>query len=294
MDTRDVRVVDAFATEPTGGAPVGIIEGDGLTDDQLQAAATELAADVAVETGDDLRVVGPDGDRTHHPHATVATLAAAAARDEREAGTTTVEIAAGTVDVEITDDSGVWLTLDAATTTESTVSHEDIALALDIDVAALRDVGADLPPTVVSAGVEALAVPVNFLEHLSSATPTRSLLADVLETADADALFAFTFDTMAADTAAHARAFTVGDRWTRTVGLEVPATPAIAGGCLAHLYEAGIIETATTSVEQGHFLDRPGRIHVECDSHRIGGHAQTSLDGTITLPAADEDDIIEA
>jgi predicted PhzF superfamily epimerase YddE/YHI9 len=111
-----------------------------------------------------------------------------------------------------------------------------------------------------------------------------------------DAVCVFTFDTLAADAAAHARTFVPpgGHVETRTVGLETTAMPSLAGGLVAQLFERGIIEDATTSVEQGHFVDRPGRVHVETSQGlRVGGHAVTALDGTVTVPPADEDDIIE-
>lgn len=296
MDTRQVLLVDACTAEPTGGTPVAVCpDGAGLADDQLRALARELAADVAALDGDDLRVVGPTGDRTHHPHATVAALAAAHERGEREAGNHTVVTVGGDVDAEVTVEGGVWLERQTPTADEADVDHATVADALGIDVAALRDVGADLPPTVVSAGVDALAVPVNFLEHVSGASPDASALADLLSTVEADAVFAFTFDTLAEDASAHARAFTTApDVWTRRLGTEVPVTPAVAGGVVSRLYDDDIVEDATTAVEQGHFCERPGKIYVEAGSGlRIGGRAVTTTDATVTLPEAEDDDIIE-
>jgi PhzF family phenazine biosynthesis protein len=293
METRQGLVVDACAVEPTGGMPVGVLSGADLTDEQARAVADELAADVALP-GDLLRVVGPNGERDHHPHATIAAVAAEHERGDRDAGTDTVQTTDGERSIEVTSDGGVWLNWPTPTAETVDVGYDALAAALGVDVAALQDVGADLPPMVVSAGVDALAVPVNFLEHLSGAAPDRALLADVLATADADAVFAFTFDTLG-DAAAHARAFTTGEAWTRTNGLEVPVTPAVAGGVVARLFAEGVVEDARTSVEQGHFCDRPGRVHIEAgDSLRLGGHTFTSLDGTLTVPPAEDDDIIEA
>jgi predicted PhzF superfamily epimerase YddE/YHI9 len=74
--------------------------------------------------------------------------------------------------------------------------------------------------------------------------------------------------------------------------MEVPVTPALVGGCLTHLHGRGTVETATTVVEQGHFCDRPGRVHVDATSGlRVGGRTVTTLEGTVTLPPAEDDDI---
>ena len=196
----------------------------------------------------------------------------------------------------MTSDGGVWVAQEPPTVAESEVAEQRIAAALGIDVAALRDVGADLPPLSLSVGQDVLAAPVNFLEHVSGAEPDPVVLSEVADAADVDAVCVFTFDTLAADAAAHARTFVPpgGRIATRTVGLETTAMPSLAGGLVAQLFERGIIEDATTSVEQGHFVDRPGRVHVETDEGlRVGGHAVTALDGTVTVPPADEDDIIE-
>ncbi len=297
METRDALLVDACAAEPTGGVPVGVLpDGDGLSDDQLRRVAGELAATVAVPGGDGLHVVGPTGPRQHHPAATIAALGVEHERGGCEAGEDTVSTAAGTAETEVTSDGGVWVGRSPAAVSESDVDESRVAGALGVDPAAMRDVGADLPLSVLSAGIDALVAPVNFLEHISGATPDPTALAAVADAADVDVVCPFTFDTLAANAACHLRAFVPpGKRLSRrTVGLETPALPAVAGALVSQLFERGTIEDATTSVEQGHFVDRPGRVYVEAgDGVRVGGHTVTSLDGTVTVPAAEDDDIIE-
>jgi PhzF family phenazine biosynthesis protein len=297
METRQTFLVDACAAEPTGGAPVGIVsDGDGLADEQVSAVGDELATSVALPDGDGLRVSGLSGPLEHHPAATIATVGLQHERDEREVGGHTLSTATGTVETEVTSDGGVWVEQSAPTATMANVSESGVADALGIDPAAVRDVGADFPPTLLSVGIDALAVPVNFLEHLSGASPDASALAAVADDADSDVVCGFTFDTLAADAACHLRAFVPPERSVggRTIGLETPALPAVAGGLVSHLFERGSIEDATTSVEQGHFVDRPGRVHVEAGGElRVGGHTVTSLDGSVTVPPVEDDDIIE-
>jgi trans-2,3-dihydro-3-hydroxyanthranilate isomerase len=297
METRDALLVDACAADPTGGVPVGVLpDGAGLTDDQLGAVAGGLATTVAVPDGDSLHVVGPTGPRQQHPAATIAALGGTHERGERAVGEYTISTAGGAVHAEVTSDGGVWVEQSPPAVSEADIEESRIAAALGIDPAAMRDVGADLPPSVVSVGIDALVAPVNFLEHVSGATVEPGTLAAVADAADVDVVCPFTFDTLAADAACHLRAFVPPGRLLgrRTLGLETPALPAVAGALVSQLFERGTIEDATTSVEQGHFVDRPGRVHVDAEGDlRVGGHTHTSLDGSVTVPAADDDDIIE-
>jgi PhzF family phenazine biosynthesis protein len=297
MDTRQAVIVDACAADPAGGTPVGYLpDGTDLTDDQLQTVAGELAVPTAVPDGGGLRVVAPTGPVEGHTAATIGAMGFQHERGERAVGEETLASATGTRDVEVTSDGGVWVDQPRPTVADADADEGRIADALGIDVAALRDVGADLPPLRLSVGSDVLAAPVNFLEHVSGAAPDPVALGEVAAAADVEALCVFTFDTLAADAAAHVRAFVppATDLPVRTVGLETTALPALAGGLVSQLFERGIIEDARTSVEQGHFVDRPGRVHVETGSGlRVGGHSVTTLDGTVAVPTADDDDIIE-
>ncbi|WP_302082461.1 PhzF family phenazine biosynthesis protein [Salinibaculum rarum] len=297
METRQACLVDACAAEPTGGAPVGVVpDGDGLAEEQVAAVAGEFATTIALPDGDGLRVSGPSGPLDHHPAATIATVGFQHERGDREVGEHTLSTAAGTVETEVTSDGGVWVEQSPPTATPADIEESRVADALGIDPASIRDVGADFPPTLLSVGIDTLVVPVNFLEHLSGARPDAPALSAVADATDADVVCGFTFDTLAADTACHMRAFVPPERSVggRTVGLETPALPAVAGGLVSHLFERGSIEDATTGVEQGHFIDRPGRVHVEAGGGlRVGGHTVTSLDGTVTVPPVEDDDIIE-
>jgi predicted PhzF superfamily epimerase YddE/YHI9 len=297
MDSRQAAIIDACAAEPTGGTPVGYLpDGATLTDDQRRAVADELAAPTVVLTDDGLRVAGASGAVDDDTAAIIGAVAFESERGDRDAGEATLQTTTGAVDVEVTGDGGVWVGRERPTVAESSVDEQRVAAALGIDVATLRDVGADLPSLRLTATSDVLAVPVNFLEHVGGAEPDPVALGEVTRAAGVDAVCAFTFDTLSADAAAHLRVFTppTGRGGARTVGMELLASPTLAGGLVAHLFDRGIVEDATTSVEQGHFVDRPGRIHVDAGGDlRVGGHAVTTLDGTVTVPEADEDDIIE-
>lgn len=297
METRQVRLVDACAAEQTGGTPVAVLpDGDGLAEEQLQTVADELATSVVVTGGDEISVYGTSGQLDYHPAATIAAVGCQHERGERAAGSYVFSTVVGSAETEVTSDGGVWVEQSPPTVRTADVEESRAAAALGVDPATVRDVGADLPPAVLDVGLDALAVPVNFLEHLGGASPDAAALTAVADDAGVDVVCGFTFDTLAADAACHLRAFvppgeSIGGR---TVALEAPALPSLAGGVVSHLFGRGTIEDATTSVEQGHFLDRAGRVHVDAGGDlRVGGHTATSLDGRVTVPSVADDDIIE-
>ena len=298
MDTRDVLLVDAFAAEPMAGNPTGVVtDADGLSDDQLRGIASELAASATAFVVDSdradrrLRYFDAAGERDRVEHATVAAHAALYERGAVADGEYEVETGGPTVDVEIKPDGTVWLDQGSADSREVALDHEDAADALGVDVASLRDVGADLPLAVADAGVPWLLVPVNYFQHISSLDPDVAAIEALCRDVEADSLYAFTFDTLGGGSTLHGRGFTpaLGDDSER-------ATGTAAGPCGAYIRLQGAIDDTVEQVvvEQGHFLDRPGTVRVDTDGLEawVGGRAVTTVDGSMTVPDADEDDDI--
>jgi PhzF family phenazine biosynthesis protein len=299
MDTRQALLVDAFTDEPMAGNPAGVVpEADGLDDEQLGKIAAELGASetafvLPAEDADRrLRYFTPETEVDLCGHATVAAHALLFERDHIDAGTHTLATEAGTFEIEVDDDGTVWMEQATAEIRRADASYEDVAEALGVDVATLRDVGADLPLAVASTGVPFLLVPVNYFEHLRDADPDMLAIQQLCESVDAEGLYALTFDTLDGDATIHSRAF------VPLAGIpEDPVTGTGAGAACAYLRQERVLdgEQDELIVEQGHFLDRPGRVRVETDGHdvRVGGRAVTTLDGTLTVPESDDDDIIE-
>jgi predicted PhzF superfamily epimerase YddE/YHI9 len=72
-------------------------------------------------------------------------------------------------------------------------------------------------------------------------------------------------------------------------------TGTASGAAGAYLDRFGAVETDAMRFEQGHFLDRGGAVHVEVDERvRVGGDAVVALEGRLLVPAATENDILEA
>jgi PhzF family phenazine biosynthesis protein len=306
MDTYRTLLVDAFASDPLAGTVAGVVpDADGLTAEQMRAVARELGASetaFVLPSGSAdrrLRYFTPTREVDRCGHATVAAHAHLHEAGVVDADDHTVETSAGVLDVEI-DGGVVWMRQDAPEVSEVSLDYDRLGSALGVDPAALRDVGADLPPAVASTGLPFLCVPVNFLEHLSGADPDVDALADVAADHDAAGVYVFTFDALDGDSTLHARCFGPG----RGVG-EDPVTGTASGACAAYLRHVGAFDDAATGdggstpdelrFEQGHFLDRPGRVHVRFDGGVwVGGRAVTSLDGTLAVPPDEDDGIIEA
>jgi len=300
METRDVLLVDAFAAEPMAGNPAGVVpDADGLTDDRMAAIAGELGASVtAFVCGSDradrrLRFFTPTGEIDRSDHATVAAFAALDERGSLDAGEYTTETIGQTRDVEVQEDGTVWLGQGEARFEDVPQDHGDVADALGIDVATLRDVGADMPMAVADTSEPWLLVPVNYFEHVSRIDADPPAIDAIRDRVGAVGLYAFTFDTIGRESTLHGRAFAP----SRGV-VENPVTGTAAGACAAYVRREGALDDTVEQVvvEQGHFLDRPGTVRVDTDGLEawVGGRAVTTLDGSLTVPEADaDDDIIE-
>ncbi|MEF8778540.1 MAG: PhzF family phenazine biosynthesis protein [Natronomonas sp.] len=300
MDTRRTLLVDAFTSEPLSGNAAGLVpDSAGLGDEQMRAIARELNASETAfllpseEADHRLRYFTPTGEIDLCGHATVATHAWLAEDGQLPDGVSTLETNVGVLDIEL-DDGLVWMSQDIAEVTRLDTDYERIASALGIDPATLTDIGADLPLASASTGLGFLVVPVNFLAALSGADPDFDAITALTDELGVTGIYAFTFDTLDSDSTLHGRMFAPG------AGVEEdPVTGTASGAVGAYLREIEAFDGELPEemvFEQGHFLDRPGRVRVRAGSDpvAVGGRAVTALDGTIAVPEFGDDDIIEA
>jgi PhzF family phenazine biosynthesis protein len=299
MDTRRTLLVDAFTADPLAGNAAGVVpDAEGLSPDRMAAVAAELAVSETAfvlpsGTADRrLRYFSPAREVDLCGHATIATHAHLHETGGIEAGEHTVETNVGVLDITVDEDGTVWMTQDRPEIRRVDADYDRLGDALGIDPAALRDVGADLPVAVASTGLPFLLVPINFFENLSAAAPDAAALESLADDHDAAGVYAFTFDALAADSTLHARAF------APSLGIEEdPVTGTAAGACGAYLRQVGAFDDFPDEMvfEQGHFLDRPGRVRVRVGATvEVGGRAVTALDGRLAIPPGDDDDIVEA
>ena len=319
-DSYTAALVDAFTDEPLTGNAAGVVPGAGdLTDTQMQAVARELAVSETAFLSDhpsadrQVRYFTPTTEVDLCGHATVAAHAYLRDHDRLTTGAHTLATNAGTLDIDVTDDA-VWMTQNAPTVYERPVEYDRLAAALGAEPSAFAGVGDALPVAYASTGLPFLVVPVSFLDGLGGLAPDDDAVAALADDHDAVGVYAFTFDTLTAEATLHGRCFVPG------AGVpEDPVTGTASGACGAYLDHFGAFrgdgadaptpggtdvsaETGTPTemvFEQGHYLDRPGRVRVRVDAGAdggpaVGGSAVTAFEGTVEIPPADDDEILEA
>ena len=299
METRRTLLVDAFTDDPLTGNPAGLLpDAEGLDTDQMQAIARELnASETAFLTpGDEadrrIRYFTPETEVDLCGHATIASHAFLHAEGRIDAGTHTLATDAGVLDVDVGEDGTVWMTQAPPEVNEADVSREEAAAALGMDLNALEDVGGDLPIARATTGLPFLVVPVGFLEPLGEAAPDMAAVESLCEDAGTTGVYAFTFDAIDPEATLHGRMFAPG------AGVpEDPVTGTASGAVGAYLrrFEAFDALPEEMLFEQGHFVDRPGRVRVRArEEIRVGGRAVVSMDGELSVPDPDDEDIIVA
>lgn len=294
MEKREVRLVDAFATEPTGGRPVAVVDGE-LDAEQRAAVASEFGTSGVVTVDDGVTYTDCDGSQgvVSGAVAGYAALLDSGAVDpgDHELAVDGHVSPSAPFLVDLGADGRVAVEVGSLSPEHAGVEPARIAEVLETDPAALEDVGADLPVGRVEAFGGTVLAPVNFLQHLTGADPGAGALATLLAEQDARRLCAFTFDTLDAETEVHARVFDPVAR-----GNEQPASGVAAAACSAHLAEQAVFDgdREEIRVESGHVVSRPATVTATLSTQpQVSGGALATLSGTLTLPESDDDEIIE-
>ncbi|QLK25883.1 PhzF family phenazine biosynthesis protein [Natrinema zhouii] len=299
METIRVLQVDAFTDEPLTGNPAGVVpNADDLSDDQMRAIAAEMAVSETafLRSSEDadrrVRYFTPTQEVDLCGHATIGSFAHL--HDEGlEPGTTTLETNVGVLEIEVADDGTVWMTQDEPTIREVDVGYDRVADALGVDAAALEGASADIPLAVSSTGLPFLIAPITYLSDVGNAEPDMAAIEALSDAVDAAGIYLFTFDALEPGSTLHGRMFAPG------AGVpEDPVTGTASGAVCAYLDHFGAFDDDLPEelrLEQGHYVDRPGLVRVRLDDAvRVGGRGVTALDGSIVVPADDEDEILEA
>lgn len=267
----------AFATDPAGGNPAGVVlDAAGLTDAAMQEIAAEVgySESAFLTSGPEgadgvipIRYFSPQAEVPFCGHATVATAVALAERTGP--GELAFSTPAGVVPVVVErGEGGLRATLTSVTPYVEEIADVSEVLALlgwkteELDPA--------LPPRVAYAGAR----------HLVLAAATRERLAAM--DYDFDGLLAYMLDrdltTLQLVWRESATAFHVRDPFPVGGVVEDPATGAAAAAFGAYLRELGLVQPpVTVQLRQGDDLGRPSRIEVELQQDdprvRVSGNA---------------------
>lgn len=303
MLKRRYALYDVFADRVLAGNPLAVVfDAEGLGDMAMQKIAREFnfseTTFVLPPTNPlhraNIRIFTPNYELPFAGHPTVGTAIAltqaAAEAGEQHAGIFVLEEKVGPVRCAVTSNTDVgFAEFDLPKLPEQlplSASAEAIGAALGLDA---HEVGFENHRVGLwSAGVPYITVPVASLATAARATlDVRSWLdlAPTGENGEPASAYIYTRDTIARDSAFHARMFGPG-----FAGNEDPATGsavAALAGAIQH-FDMPVDGLEQYWIEQGIEMGRPSRIRLEIDveqgkiaAARIGGHAVRFAQGTL-------------
>ncbi|WP_395292859.1 PhzF family phenazine biosynthesis protein [Kitasatospora hibisci] len=254
----------AFATDPAGGNPAGVVlDASGLSDERMLAVAAEVGYSESAflipgsaEGAYTVRYFSPLAEVPFCGHATVASAVALAER--HGPGAYVFATRAGEVPIEVEKDADGVLraTLTSVEPHVEGIGEADVAEALALLGWSADELDAALPPRVAFAGAR----------HLVLAAATRDRLARLDYDFDGLAAFMTARDlvTLQLVWRESRHVFHVRDPFPVGGVVEDPATGAAAAAFGAYLRErAAVTAPATLTLHQGEDLGRPGVLRVE-------------------------------
>lgn len=296
MKTYSYKLVDVFTENPLEGnlLPV-VLEADDLSADRMQAIAREFnSAETtfvlkpkAENAKWRLRSFTPKEEVFGAGHNALGAWWAIAEENLVDLGEgeniVYQEIGESVLPLEIYVESGqpkkILMTQDKPVFGKKFSDKKVLAEALNLDESVFSF--ESLSPQGISTGAFHFLVPVKNLEALKNVQPDSAKLVALTSSLGCEGCYLFTLETVSADSAAHARAFSPG------VGIsEDPATGTAAGPLAAHLVSQGILPAGKSLViEQGYEMKRPSRIEVSVngDEVKVGGRCITVGEGRLTF-----------
>ncbi|MFJ3792932.1 PhzF family phenazine biosynthesis protein [Kitasatospora sp. NPDC090091] len=254
----------AFATDPAGGNPAGVVlDASGLSDERMLAIAAEVGYSESAflipgtaEGAYTVRYFSPLAEVPFCGHATVASAVALAERHGPGAYVFATRAGEVPIEVEKGADGVLRATLTSVEPHVEEIGEADVAEALALLGWSADELDAALPPRVAFAGAR----------HLVLAAATRDRLARL--DYDFDGLAAFMtargLITLQLVRRESEHVFHVRDPFPVGGVVEDPATGAAAAAFGAYLRElAAVTVPATLTLHQGDDLGRPGVLRVE-------------------------------
>ena len=297
--TLDVIQVDAFTDKPFGGNPADVVLGaDHVSDSTMSMIAREMNVRETVFVSKSqvadfkFRYMTPKREIGFSGHPTIAAFHALVEEGYielvKDVTMVSLETNAGVLDVEIvrnesTGHHEIQITHKKPKFME-TYDPKDYAEALGLSLA---DIHSPNPLQTVSTGTPHLMMPVSTSRSLDRIKPNWDRLKELQADSDYVSLSVFTRDTREPTSDAQVRHF------GPAVGIyEDPVSGSAAGSLGSYLIRYGFMEVTypVTSIiiEQGHYLDRPGKIFVEVrgdqdniEQVKVSGTGITVMRGTL-------------
>lgn len=277
----DIFHVDAFTDTPFGGNPANVVLGDHrLEDETLHKVAKEMNARETVfvlksDVADfRFRYLTPKSEIIFSGHPTIAAFHALIKEG-------LVEVLSNVTMVSVETNAGI-LNIEIVKN-EPTGRHEiqimhkkpkfletyDPLEHLEALGLSLADFHSPNPIQTISTGTPHLIIPVSTQRSLDRIKPDWDLLKELQKNSDYVSLSVFTRDTRDPTSDAQVRHF------APTLGVyEDPVSGSAAGSLGSYIIRYGFMEptlpVTSIVIEQGHYVDRPGRIFVEVRGDQEG------------------------
>jgi trans-2,3-dihydro-3-hydroxyanthranilate isomerase len=304
MPTRRFIQVDVFTETPFCGNPLAVIlDGHGLTGDQMQAIAREMnlsettfilpPTDASAHVK--VRIFTPQIELPFAGHPVVGTGYVLATEGllprPAESFAIRLELGVGVLPVDIACADGAVaqvIMTQRAPQFLAELPLDDVGqLARGLGIEAQDLLSAGLPTQLVSTGLPQLVVPLRSLAAMRAITLELGVLHTICERYGTHSIYAFTCETVTPSAQVHSRLF------APLAGvLEDPATGSASGALGAYLVHhrvfGGEAEVIRLENEQGYEMGRPSRILIEVSRNggtitrvRVGGQVVKVMDGTI-------------
>jgi PhzF family phenazine biosynthesis protein len=295
----EVARLDVFTNDLYAGNPAWVVFGaDTLDDVQLGRVAFELGgpstafvlrskkADVR------LRYFTPSSEEPISGHATIGALWALAERGAfggapggRHRLETPVGILPFSFDFNSEGVERAWMTQKKPLFAKVD-EFKEIASALGIGADSLFHDA--FPISRASTGLPCLLVPVRSLEAIKRIEPRAGEMAELAKELEVFAIMVYTWSVLEPGSSLHTRCYLPGPPAQEDIASGMPA-----GALCAYLVEHEFIprdRSGDITVEQGHWLGRPSKIHVRIERKgatirkvEVGGSARTSATGKISV-----------
>jgi trans-2,3-dihydro-3-hydroxyanthranilate isomerase len=298
--------VDVFTETPFCGNPLAVIlDGRGLTGEQMQAIAREMnlsettfilpPTDAAAHSK--VRIFTPQLELPFAGHPVIGTsyVLATEGPNPRPQGSFAIrlELGIGVLPVEIASINGAVTQITMTQGTPqflATLPPDDVGqLARGLGLDPLDIVSTGLPVQLVSTGLPQLMVPVGSLAAVQAINLQLAPLHTICQRYDTHSIYVFTRETVTANAHIHTRLF------APLAGvLEDPATGSASGALGAYLVQHQVYGGDAAIVhlenEQGYELGRPSHIYIEVECRdstisrvRVGGRVVKVIDGTVYI-----------
>lgn len=297
---RDIRVyhVDAFTTEKFGGNAAGVVlDGDLLTEDEMQNIAKELNLPESVfllpahdkEADYRVKYFTPTEEVNFCGHATVGLtwLLATELGLAKEKTRVVLETKIGNVPVVWHEENGKVIDVEM---TQVTPKTRDFMIDLE-ELSDMLGISSDridpsYPIKLANTGNWHLLVPMKHQKDIDQAAPNLAALGKMNKEQNITTTHLYTFHTTK-EVDLYTRDFAPG------IGIpEDPVTGAANGALAGYLYLEGIIskqETTRLNIAQGNAIGRPGILRITVIPNeskpviKVAGAAVITIRGVLTL-----------